>query len=184
MIALELAAGENGEHGSGRASHRLMTLDRLPGGYVMSERMRAFVAGEATYMTKLFYSVFSCNLYLSSDIQPDGSITVDEELNVSTTFEPSPRARFHVWFGLCYNWRYLNAAALARLRANFDILQKLTHALWPQLPACCQPVAIGNSNQTSNASMRCLMNGEADNLLDTSMKTAETLYIQSIAEEA
>ena len=179
MISLDLSGGRN--------PGRLMRLDRLPEGYAMNARMRAFVAGEAPYMTRLFYSVFSCNLYLSNDIQPDGSIVVDPDLNVLTTFDPNPRARFHVWFGLCYNWRFLSPAALARLMANFDILQLLVNGLWPGLPACCQPGAIGNSNQTSSASMACLMNmmnGGAGGMLDTGMKTVETFYVQSIHEDA
>ncbi|MGF6603689.1 hypothetical protein P3T23_008443 [Paraburkholderia sp. GAS448] len=195
MTALDPGEGHDGGHdgthgGAHDATHgsrRLMALDQLPEGYVMGERMRAFVAGEAPYMTKLFYSVFSCNLYLSNDIQPDGSIVVDQDLNVMTTFDPNPRARFHVWFGLCYNWRFLNPAAMARLMENFDILQSIVNGLWPDLPACCQPHAIGRSNQTSTASMACLMNGgagAADGMLDTGMKTVETFYVQSISEDA
>lgn len=179
MISLDLAEGHD--------PRRLMRLDRLPEGYTMNERMKAFVEGEAPYMTRLFYSVFSCNLYLSNDIQPDGSIEVDPDLNVLTTFDPNPRARFHVWLGLCYNWRFLSPAALARLMANFDILQLIVNGLWPDLPSCCQPYAIGSSNQTSSASMACLMNGGADGangMLDTGMKTVETFYVQSISEDA
>src|SRR5262249_42184965 len=114
------------------------------------------------------------------DIQPGGSITVGDDLMVTTTFDPNPRARFHVWFGLCYNWRVLNPAAIARFMANFDILQRIVNSLWPDLPACCQPSAIGSSNQTSSASMACLMNGGADGMLDIGLKTVETVYVQSI----
>jgi hypothetical protein len=183
MIALDLACTHDDSRTGVSASRCLMTLDRLPEGYTMTDRMRAFVAGEAPYMTTLFYSVFSCNLYLSNEIQPNGSITVDDDLRVMTTFDPNPRARFHVWFGLCYNWRFLNPAAIARLMANFDILQQIVNGLWPDLPACCQPGAIGSSNQTSSASMACLMNGgagAANGMLDTGMKTVETFYVQSV----
>jgi hypothetical protein len=158
----------------------LMNLNQLSEGYSMHPRMAEFIAGEAPYMTQLFYSVFSCNLYAANTLQPDGSITVDRDLNVLTTFDPNPRARFHVWFGLCFNWSMLNPAAWARLLANYDILLCLVKALWPKLPPSKWPKPIGNSNQTSSRSTEPLLTPGLMTAGQNNMKTVETFYIQAV----
>jgi hypothetical protein len=169
MTTLDLSADGN--------PNLLMNLDTLSEGWSMDERMKAFVTGEAPYMTQLYNSVFSCNLYAANDLQADGTIRVDSDLNVLTTFDPNPRARFHVWFGLCYNWRLLSAAAMTRLLANYDILVRLIGALWPKLPLDRYPKPIGNSNQTSRNSMLGFMSAVPS---QTGFKSVATFYVQAV----
>jgi hypothetical protein len=119
-------------------------------------------------------------LYSGNSLQPDGLITVDNQLNVVTTFAPNPRARFHMWFGLCYNWSMLNPDALIRLMANYDILIRLIAALWPKLPLSRYPKPIGNSNQTSRSSMNDFLNSKQSILAQTDFNTVETFYIQAV----
>jgi hypothetical protein len=158
----------------------LMNLDVLSEGYSLDAAMKAFMIGEAPFMTQLFQSVFSCNLYLSNGIMADGSITVDNELNVSTTFNPNPRARFHVWFGLCTNWQFLSPAAVARLRMNYAILLRLIKGLWPQwgyIPDQIGGPGSGTGIATSG-SMNYLTGTPASILQRQQMKSVETFYIQ------
>jgi hypothetical protein len=169
MTALDLSAEGN--------PNLLMNLDELSEGWSMDDRMKAFVTGEAPYMTQLYNSVFSCNLYAANDLQADGTVRVDGDLNVLTTFDPNPRARFHVWFGLCYNWRLLSPAAWTRLLANYDILVRLIEALWPALPRDRYPKPIGNSNQTSRNSMLGFMSAVPS---QTGFKSVETFYVQAV----
>jgi hypothetical protein len=172
MTTLDLKTGGN--------PALLMNLDTLSEGYSMPAAMKAFIIGEAPYMTQLFQSVFSCNLYMSQDIQPDGSITVDNDLNVLTSFNPNPRARFHVWFGLCFNWAYLAPSAIQRLRMNYPILLQLIQALWPQwgyIPDQIGGASSGTGVATSG-SMNYLTGMSEVVMQRKQMKTVETFYVQ------
>lgn len=161
----------------------LMNLDQLSEGWNMDAAMKAFIIGEAPYMTQLFQSVFSCNLYLSNQQQPDGSIVVDNALNVSTTFNPNPRARWHVWFGLCFNWSMLSGDAITRLRMNYPILARLVQALWPWWKYPIQTIGrpgTAGSNVVTKGSIDQILGQNPALLKNVQFNTVETFYIQAM----
>jgi hypothetical protein len=168
MLSIDLSQGGS--------PSTLMNLDTLSEGYAMTDAMKQFIIGEAPYMTKRGQSVFNCALYLSNTQMADGAILVDNELNVTTTFNPNPRARFHLWFGLCYNWRYLSPGAVQRLRMNYPVLVQLIRALWPGWNYT--PDQIGNSGIATNGSMSYLTGQTADLMKRINMKTVETFFVQ------
>jgi hypothetical protein len=173
MLSLDLSTGGN--------PSALMNLNELPESYVMPSAMEQFIVGEAPYMTQANQSVFNVALYLSNKRLPDGSLAVDNNLNVTTTFNPNPRARFHLWFGLCCNWRVLSPAAVQRLRMNYPILVALIRALWPNWNYT--PDQIGNSGIAKNSSMNYLT-GETSNIMGrTGMRTVETFYVQALTKD-
>ncbi|WP_144106599.1 hypothetical protein [Paraburkholderia sp. BCC1886] len=171
MMALDLTTGGNPQ--------LLGSLDDLPEGYGLDDDMKAFLITEAPYLTNQYYSVFSLNLYNANMMEPNGSLTVDSSLNVSTTFNPNPRARFHLWFGLCFNWYRLSADAQARLRANYTILIRLIKAIWPQMPKSQYPVAIPGTNQCSQSSWSNFLYGQSSGQYRRDCSTVETLIIQA-----
>lgn len=173
MLSVDLSTGGN--------PSLLMNLNELSEGYSMPAAMLEFIKGEAPYMTKRGQSVFNCALYMANRQMPDGAITVDNNLNVSAAFNPNPRARFHLWFGLCFNWRYLSPAAVQRLRMNYPVLVQLIRALWPKWGYT--PDQIGNSGIATNAAMNYLTGLTADVLQRVSMKTVETFYTQVVNKE-
>jgi hypothetical protein len=173
MLSLDLSTGGN--------PSMLMNLDDLSEGYSMTPEMKQFIIGEAPYMTKNGQSIFNACLYFANRQMPDGSITVDNNLNVATTFNPNARARFHLWFGLCFNWRYLAPEAVQRLRMNYPVLVQLIRALWPTWNYT--PDQIGNSGIATNASMNYLTGLSANVLSRASMKTVETFYVQVVNKE-
>ncbi len=181
MVTLDLSAGGN--------PNLLMNLDDLPEGLAMPAAMKAFIASEAPFMTQLFQSVFSCNLYLSNQLMGDGSITVDSDLNVTTTFNPNPRARFHVWFGLSYNWRMLSGPAMQRLRMNYPVLVSLIQAIWPSWGYIPDQIG-GSGNGSGNGSggsgiatsgSIAYLAGETANIMNrVNFNTVETFFIQAM----
>jgi hypothetical protein len=174
MVTLDLSTGGN--------PNQLINLAQLPEGFTIPEAMKEFIIGEAPFMTQLFQSVFSCNLYLSNNLMADGSIAVDSDLNVATTFNPNPRARFHVWFGLCYNWRVLSGTAMQRLRMNYPILVDLIQAIWPSWGYV--PDQIGSSGIATSGSIAYLA-GETANIMNrVNFNTVETFCVQAMKEDS
>lgn len=173
MVTLDLSANGN--------PNLLLNLAQLPEGFIIPDDMKQFIIGEAPYMTKLFQSVFSCNLYFANNLMQDGAIAVDNQLNVTTGFKPNPRARFHVWFGICTNWRMLSDAALQRLRMNYPILLQLIRGLWPNWNYT--PDQIGNSGIATSGSINYLAGETADLMKRRNFNTVETAIIQTYKED-
>jgi hypothetical protein len=172
MTTIDLSEGGN--------PNLLMNLDQLSEGYSLMNDMKSFIIGEAPYMTGLYQSVFSCNLFLSNTLLKDGSIVVDSALNVKTTFNPNPRARFHVWFGLCFNWSMLSPGAIARLRLNYPALVGIIKGLWPgwgYIPDQIGGPGSGTGIATSG-SMGYLTDTPANVRQRVGFDTVETFYIQ------
>lgn len=181
MLSLDMTTGGN--------QSLLMNLNELSEGYSMTDMMKQFIIGEAPYMCKEFQSVFQCRLYLSNKMLPDASLTCDSALNVSTTFLPNPRARFHLWFGLCFNWSYLSPDAVSRLRLNYPALLALIQALWPTWGYIPQQIAkTGAGSQIATSGSMAYLTGNSNGNVPgqgvnmngrQSMRTVETFYIQA-----
>ena len=71
---------------------------------------------EYPFMGKDFYSIFSLSLYRHSGLVESGSLTVDENLDVYSTFDLDLRKTYRVRLGLVTNFTYLRTQALDRIR--------------------------------------------------------------------
>lgn len=174
MTTLDLSPGGNPK--------LLMNLDQLSQGYFMDDAMKAFMIGEAPYLTQQFQSVFTCNLYMANSLRPDGSIVVDNTLGVHTTFNPNPRARWHVWFGLCFNWSVLSPEAIQRLRMNYPLLARLIQALWPWWKYDIKTISRTGpgANIVTKDSMNAILGMSPALIKKVQFNTAGTFYIQAM----
>jgi hypothetical protein len=107
--------------------------DNLGGDLLLDPDMRCCLEREWPYMTTPMQSIFHVSLYRGTKLQTPDKLTIDANLDVSTTFDMDLRQTYHVRISLVKNLRLLPVEALDRLRQCAQCLIKLLDALDPTL---------------------------------------------------
>lgn len=100
------------------------------GSFKLMDDVLSFIQNsERTFITKNYQSIFQIDLYDGQDIQTHTALTVDQNLNVSTTYDLDLRKVYHIRISLCTTFRYLPAAAITRLQNAPSVAMKFITAI-------------------------------------------------------
>lgn len=108
-------------------------MDNVGGDIMMDPDIRCCLEKEWPYMTQPFQSIFNVSLYRSDRLQLPDKISIDANLDMTTTFDMDLRQTYHVRISLVSNLRLIPRAALDRLRDCAPCLIKLLDAIDPTL---------------------------------------------------
>lgn len=96
-----------------------------------------FLKAEAPYLTKDYGTIFGLQLYRGADRLPDAMLTIDSDLNVTSTVDLPLRHYYHVRLSLLTDLSALSEETRARLREHGPALAAILHAIdpavWSQL---------------------------------------------------
>lgn len=93
-----------------------------------------FLKGEGKYMTHPYGSVFTLDLYEEFNFVDFRKVTMDENLEIRSTFDMDVRKNYHVRLGVIDSLLLLQPDAVLRLRADPETLFDLISTLYPQIP--------------------------------------------------
>lgn len=111
---------------------QLMNLNELVT-LAFDEDVMCCLRKEWRFMTKPLQSIFVLSLYRSDQLQRPDILSVDQDLNVTSTVDLSYREYYHIRLGLVKNWRTVHPQALERLRTCGKGLTKIIDTLDPTL---------------------------------------------------
>lgn len=109
-------------------TRNLFNLNDL-GDFGLDPLILEFLRTEYVYLGKDFKSIFSLSLYCGSELMESGSLMVDAELNVLSTFDLDLRKTYHVRMGLVTDFKYLLVEMIKRLQNNPEVGLKIAGAI-------------------------------------------------------
>ena len=160
------------------------------GDFTLDPDIEAFMVGEAPYMTKVGQSVFALTLYQGVNMMTDSVLSVDSDLNVTSTITLDLRQVYHVRLAIHYDLLAIFPAAQKRMQQHCAAANKIITALdgriklRPGLPICSSSDTMSSGdyftmNQLINA--RSSRYGKANARLATRMiDTVATLFVDTI----
>jgi hypothetical protein len=119
----------------------LMSLNNMTS-YKLNPLLAEFLAGEAQYMTIPGASVFTLSLYRGQTLMDANSVSIDSNLNITSTTQLAFRDYHHVRIGVMTNLTKLATVASDRLRANCKLFRMVMEYIDPSivksglLPSC------------------------------------------------
>lgn len=114
------------------------------GDYEIDPEILIFLRGEAPWLNQYGESVIHLTLYRDGDPLDDGSLVIDEDLNVRSRIDLDPRERYHLRVEVITDLTLLTASALKRLRENGAVCLKILLSLQERLTGCTAlPTLVG-----------------------------------------
>lgn len=110
----------------------LLNLKDLGADVEINPAMTCCLNSEWQYMTKPWWSVFNLSLYVGYDMLDWKLLTVDQNLNVFTTFDLDLRKVYHLRFSIYKDLRTINQNALKRLQYCPDCLNLIISTIAPE----------------------------------------------------
>jgi hypothetical protein len=110
--------------------------------FALDPDIQTFLISEAPYITQIGQSVFSLMLYQGNDMMAANILSVDSELNVTSTITLDLRQVYHARFALHYDLLGISPAAQQRMQRHCAAAKKIIDALdgriklRPGLPMC------------------------------------------------
>lgn len=98
-----------------------------------------YLVSEREWMPHHRASPLFVALYENDKMLGGDKITIDDQLNVRTTFPMDLRKRYHLWVALMTNWEFLVPAAVQRLREDGTMCRTLMLGIDPSLPEAKLP---------------------------------------------
>ncbi len=129
--------------------------------------------------------VLKVDLYENHSLVREGALTVDEELRVFTTAEPSLRNYYHVRLSLALDWA--SCGDMDNLREHGPALCKLAKAISPAIKGCCCSSDKGllGGYLVTRACLKCIIDeidaliiGRGDQQI-YQFNTVETLFVET-----
>ena len=114
----------------------LLNLGEL-GDFQLDPDILTFMSGEAKYMNLTNQSIFHVSLFNWEYPLNDTSITVDENLNVTSRLNLNPRNQYHFRLALSSDFTVLSKGAIERLRNNPDAFFEIIKILDPAFSQTC-----------------------------------------------
>jgi hypothetical protein len=157
------------------------------GSFVLDKDIQAFMVGEAPYMTQVGQSVFSLVLYQGNMMATDSALSVDSDLNVTTTWNLDLRQVYHIRLALHYDLCGINPAAQQRLQQHCEAARKIIDALdgriklRPGLPVCLPNDTMKRSDyllMNSIINARKSRDGQGNSYLPSYLGTVATLFVE------
>lgn len=103
------------------------------GDYEIDPEILLFLRTEAPWLNIYGESVIHLTLYRDGDPIDDGSLIIDEDLNVRSRIDLNPRERYHLRIELITDLTLLTADAMRRLRLNGAVCLKIIQTLQERL---------------------------------------------------
>lgn len=125
--------------------HAILNLKEL-GDYTIDPDILAYLVGEAPHLCAYGQSAVYLSLYRGETPLDDGSISVDADLNVTSTNELDPRERYHLRIAINHDLLSLPTSAVERLRTHGKACQVILSTLqWQMFAGAWMPALIGGT---------------------------------------
>jgi hypothetical protein len=158
------------------------------GEFKLDKDIQAFMVDEAPYMTQRGQSIFSLVLYQGNNMMSDGSISVDSNLNVTTSLMLDLRKVYHVRLALHYDLCGISPLAQQRMQNHCEAARKIIDALdgrikfRPGLPICtANDVMSRQDYMKMNAliNARTSRGGQGNSYKGLNFDTVATLFVDA-----
>lgn len=147
------------------------------GDYEIDPEILEFLRGEAPWMNRYGDSIMHLTLYRDDEPLDDGTLTIDSNLIVRSSFDLDPRERYHLRIELITDLLLLTSDALQRLREAGSICLKVLLSLQERLTGCTQLPKLVGGQIVSKTDLRewaerinqgrCKLNNQTDYRLMT-----------------
>lgn len=162
----------------------LFNMLELGDKYTFDPSMIKLLKQEAPYMVSSKSSVLILSLYRGRDAMSDGSLYVDQNLDVWSTFDLDLREYWHVRFSLQGDWSFFTTKISDRLRQCGDGLNSVAQALNPNAPY--MNIMTGNyvsrADYNATAAYVSAPYTAGGNGQSYSLHTVQTLFLESAPE--
>jgi hypothetical protein len=101
---------------SGGNPRKLMNLNELGDTGLNAAVLNFIKTVEYPFMGKDYHSVFSLSLYKHTSLHQTGSLMIDTNLDIYSTFDLDLRKNYRIRFGLVTNFSYLRKEAIDRIK--------------------------------------------------------------------
>lgn len=101
---------------SGGNPRKLMNLNELGDVGLNASILEFIKTVEYPFMGRDYQSIFSLSLYRHSALVQSGSLIIDSNLDIYSTFDLDLRKNYRIRFGLVTNFSYLTTAAIERIK--------------------------------------------------------------------
>lgn len=117
--------------GVGDDRGELFPLDQL-GDFEFSPAALRFLRKEWPYINRLYDSIFHFGLYRWDKPMPDGTVVMDQDLNLSCTLDLDPRNVYHIRLGIVTDLSVLSPDAIDRIRKDGEFCIEVIETLYPR----------------------------------------------------
>lgn len=127
----------------------LFNLTDIGRQWQLDDDVLEYLRQERATLSTAYKGVYGLQLYRNTDLMPDGSLTVDADLNVRMTSDPHLRNCYHVRLSIVTDLTLVDPGALTRLREHGPVLIKTIDAIDPSVLGQIGPVSmLGNGYVT------------------------------------